>query len=41
MLKTIFFDLDDTLLDFSRAEAEALRRAFRRFDIDPAWSAIM
>ena len=27
MLKTIFFDLDDTLLDFSRAEAEALRRA--------------
>ena len=36
MLKTIFFDLDDTLLDFSRAEAEALRRAFRRFDIDPA-----
>lgn len=36
MLKTIFFDLDDTLLDFRRAEAEALRRTFRRFGIDPA-----
>lgn len=27
MLRTIFFDLDDTLLDFTRAEAAALRRA--------------
>lgn len=36
MLKTIFFDLDDTLLDFTRAEREALTRAFRTFDIDPA-----
>ena len=35
MLKTIFFDLDDTLLDFTRAEREALSRAFRCFDIDP------
>lgn len=25
MLKTVFFDLDDTLLDFTRAEAAALR----------------
>ena len=40
MLKTIFFDLDDTLLDFSRAEAEALGRALRTFDIDPA-SAVL
>ncbi|MDO4314711.1 MAG: YjjG family noncanonical pyrimidine nucleotidase [Oscillospiraceae bacterium] len=36
MIRTIFFDLDDTLLDFARAEREALTRAFRRFDIDPA-----
>ena len=36
MLKTVFFDLDDTLLDFTRAEREALTRAFRTFDIDPA-----
>lgn len=27
MVKTIFFDLDNTLLDFDRAEAVALRRA--------------
>lgn len=26
MLKTVFLDLDDTILDFTRAEAEALRR---------------
>lgn len=36
MIRTIFFDLDDTLLDFTRAEREALTRAFRLFDIDPA-----
>lgn len=35
MLKTVFFDLDDTLLDFHRAEAEALSRTFRTFGIDP------
>lgn len=35
MLTTIFFDLDDTLLDFTRAEREALTQAFRRFDVDP------
>lgn len=27
MLKTVFLDLDDTILDFARAEAAALRRA--------------
>ncbi len=27
MLRAIFFDLDDTLLDFTWAEATALRRA--------------
>ena len=36
MLKTIFFDLDDTILDFRKAEALALSRTLERFDIDPA-----
>ena len=35
MLKSIFFDLDETLLDFTRAEAVALSRALRAFDIEP------
>lgn len=36
MLNTIFFDLDDTILDFRRAEAEALSKTLQQFDIDPA-----
>lgn len=35
MLKTIFLDLDDTILDFSRAEALALSRTLREFGMDP------
>ena len=35
MLTHIFFDLDNTLLDFDRGEARALSRAFRQFGIDP------
>jgi len=35
MLKSIFFDLDETLLDFTRAEAVALSRALRAFDMEP------
>ena len=35
MLTNIFFDLDNTLLDFDRGEAHALSRAFRQFGIDP------
>ena len=35
MLTHIFFDLDNTLLDFDRGEAHALSRAFRQFGIDP------
>lgn len=35
MLKTIFFDLDDTLLDFRQAEARALSRTLLRFGLDP------
>lgn len=40
MLDTIFFDLDNTLLDFTRAEAEALRRALAEEDI-PAHDAVL
>ena len=40
MLKTIFFDLDDTLLDFTRAEAEALRRALTEADV-PAGAEVL
>lgn len=32
MLTTVFLDLDDTILDFTRAEAEALRRALTEAD---------
>jgi len=35
MLKTIFLDLDDTLLVFYRAEREALSQTLQRFDINP------
>ena len=33
MLKTVFLDLDDTILDFTRAEAAALRRALTEADV--------
>ena len=33
MLKTVFLDLDDTILDFTRAEAAALRRALTEAEI--------
>jgi len=35
MLKSVFFDLDETLLDFTRSEAVALSRALRAFDREP------
>ena len=35
MLKTIFLDLDDTLLDFTGGEARALSRALREWDVEP------
>jgi len=40
MLRTVFLDLDDTILDFSRAEAAALRRALTEADI-PADNAVL
>ena len=40
MLTHIFFDLDNTLLDFDRGEAHALSRAFRQFGIDPTLAVL-
>lgn len=36
MLTNIFFDLDNTLLDFDKGEAHALPRALRKFGVDPS-----
>ena len=35
MLTDIFFDLDNTLLDFDRGEVHALSRALRQFGVEP------
>ena len=35
MLRSVFFDLDETILDFTRAEAVALSRALCAFDREP------
>ena len=35
MLKTIFLDVDDTILDFHEAEAAAIRRTLESLGIDP------
>lgn len=40
MLRTVFLDLDDTILDFTRGEAEALRRALTEADA-PADDAVL
>lgn len=40
MLKTVFLDLDDTILDFARAEAAALRRALTEAEV-PADDAVL
>ena len=36
MVKTIFLDLDNTLLDFDRAEAAALSKALEQAGITPS-----
>ena len=35
MIRNVLFDLDDTLLDFKRAEAEAIRHTLREIGIEP------
>ena len=40
MIKTIFFDLDDTVLDFTAGEACALSKALRQFGIRPTPSIL-
>ena len=40
MLKTIFLDLDDTLLDFHKAEAAALTKALTALDVPPTPAVI-
>lgn len=35
MLKSVFFDLDETLLDFTRSETVALSRALQAFGMEP------
>ena len=35
MIRTILFDLDDTLLDFKASEAEALRYTFKTLGLEP------
>jgi len=40
VVNSIFFDLDDTLLDFHRAEAESLRRTLPEFGIEPTQAVL-
>ena len=40
MRKTVLFDLDDTLLDFHKAEAVALRRTLIELDLEPSEAAV-
>ena len=34
-MRFIFLDLDDTILDFHRAERQALSQTLRHFHVDP------
>ena len=36
MIKHVFLDLDDTILDFHKAEEVALEKTLRHFSIPPA-----
>ncbi len=35
MIKTVFFDLDNTLLDFNKAERRAVSRTLKEFGVEP------
>ena len=41
-MRFIFLDLDDTILDFHRAERQALSQTLRHFHVDPTpfWTVI-
>ena len=36
MVETLFFDLDDTLLDFNRAERAAIAKTLKSFTLLPS-----
>jgi len=40
MIKTVFLDLDDTILDFQRGERIAIRKTFSRIGIEPSESVV-
>ena len=40
MIKYVFLDIDDTLLDFGKAEAAAIKKTFERIGI-PATEAVI
>ena len=40
MIEFLFLDLDDTILDFHKAERIALDKTFRQFDIEPTESLL-
>ena len=40
MVKSIFLDLDDTILDFQAAERRAISETLRRFHIDPTAAVV-
>ena len=40
MIETVFFDLDDTILDFTRGEAHALTRALTEIGVEAAPSVL-
>ena len=39
-MKYLFFDLDDTLLDFHKAEAWAIRQALSQAGIEPTGAVV-
>ena len=40
MVETLFFDLDNTLLDFNRAERAAIAKTLKNFHIAPEPSVL-
>lgn len=40
MIKTVFLDLDDTILDFQKGERSAIRKTFCKIGIEPSESVV-